>query len=164
MRFLISALVLGCTAAAAMAQTSDGESYDALSTSMASSVKLMSATIHRDLAEAAQSMPTDEYSFKPTPEVRTFGELIGHLASANFFFCAQVKGERPPMVTNYEKLTDKAALVKALTDSFTYCDGAYDATTDENFGSPVKLLAPKPSQARRGAVLFFNTTHKTSLR
>ena len=159
MRFLISALVLGCTAAAAMAQTSDGEYYDALSTSMASSVKSMRATIQRDLAEAAQSMPADEYSFKPTPEVRTFGELIGHLASANFFFCAQVKGERPPIVTNYEKLTDKAALVKALTDSFTYCDGAYDTTTDENFGSPVKLLAPKPIQAGRGAVLFFNTTH-----
>jgi len=103
---------------------------------MASSVKSMRATIQRDLAEAAQSMPADEYSFKPTPDVRTFGELIGHLASANFFFCAQVKGERPPMVTNYEKLTDKAALVKALTDSFTYCDGATMRPRTRTLGVP----------------------------
>ena len=63
----------------------------------------MRTTIQRDLAGAALSMPADEYSFKPAPEVGTFGEVIGHLASANFFFCAQVKGERPPMVTKLRK-------------------------------------------------------------
>ena len=62
-------------------------------------------------------MPADEYSFKPTPQVRSFAELVGHLASANFFFCAPLKGERPPIHANYEQLTDKVALVEALKDS-----------------------------------------------
>jgi uncharacterized damage-inducible protein DinB len=159
MRLLIAGFVLAAVVPALNAQTSDGEYYDELSPSMASVVKAMRGTIQRDLSDAAQSMPADEYSFKPTPEVRSFGELIGHLASANFFFCAQAKGERPPSPMNYEKVTEKAALVKALNDSFAYCDAAYDGTTDENFSTPVKLLAPKPSQAGRGAVLFFNTTH-----
>lgn len=58
----------------------------------------MHTTIQRNLAEAAESMPAEEYSFKPTPQIRSFAELIGHLASANFFFCSQVKGEHPPML------------------------------------------------------------------
>jgi len=159
MRFLITGLFLICAATSGMAQTSDGEYYEAFSPSMASVVKTMHTTIQRDLAEAAASMPADEYSFKPTPEARTFAQLIGHVASANFFFCSQVKGERSPATTSYEKVADKAALVKALNDSFAYCDGAYGATTDENFGQLVKLAGLRPSQAGRGAVLFFNTTH-----
>ncbi len=159
MRFLLAGFLVSAAASALIAQTSDGEYYDAFSPSTASVVKAMRLTIQRDLAEAAASMPAEEYSFKPTPEVRTFGALIGHLAMANFFFCSQVKGERPPIATNYEKVAEKAALVKALNDSFTYCDGAYEGTTDENFGQLVKMMGSKPSQAARGAVLFFNTTH-----
>ena len=41
-------------------------------------------------------MPAAEYAFKPTPDVRSFGQLIGHLASANFFFCSQAKSETSP--------------------------------------------------------------------
>ena len=159
MRFLFMGLVLSAAGASLVAQTSDGEYYDAFSPSTASVVKAMRATIQRDLAGAAANMPAEEYSFKPTPQVRSFGELIGHVAMGNFFFCSQVKGERPPIATNYEKVTDKAALVKALNDSFAYCDSAYDGTTDENFGQVIKLMGSKPSQAARGAVLFFNTTH-----
>jgi uncharacterized damage-inducible protein DinB len=159
MRFLITGLLLACIAIPSVAQTTDGEYYDAFSPSMASVVKSMHATIQRDIAEAARNMPADEYSFKPTPEVRSFAELISHVALANLFFCSQVKGERPASLATLGKLTDKAALVKALNDSFSYCDAVYGATTDENFGQLVKFPGAKPSEAGRGAVLFFNTTH-----
>jgi DinB superfamily len=148
MRFV---LLLVVAAAPVLAQTSDGEYYDAFSASAASVVKVMHATIQRDLAEAAFSMPAEEYSFKPTPQVRSFGELVGHLAMANFFFCSQVKGEK----INLEKVADKAALVKGLKDSFSFCDGPYDGLTDANFGQIVKMPGAKPSEAARGAVLFF---------
>ena len=158
MRLLIAGFLLACTVNPGMAQTSDGFYYDAFSPSMASVVKSMHATIQRDLADAVESMPADEYSFRPTPQVRSFAELVAHLASANFFFCAPVKGERPPQL-NSDKLTDKVALVKALKASFAYCDDAYAATTDENVGQLISMPGAKPSQAGRGAVLFFNTTH-----
>ena len=54
----------------------------------------MHATIRRNLAEAAEIMPADEYSFKPTPEVRSFAQLIGHVVFGNFYFCSQAKGEQ----------------------------------------------------------------------
>ena len=95
---------------------------EALSTSLAGVAKSMHATIRRNLAEAAESMPAEDYAFKPTPEIRSFGELIGHLANGNFFFCAQAKGEAPPSTTDFEKVTGKPGLTKALLDSLAYCD------------------------------------------
>jgi uncharacterized damage-inducible protein DinB len=160
LRDLMLSLVLVCVSVPGMAQTTDGSFADALSPSMAAVVKSMHATIRRNLAEAAANMPVDEYVFKPTPQVRSFGQIVGHIANANFFFCSQAKGERSPSTADFEKATEKAALVKALRDSLAYCDGVYAATTDANFSQLVKIAGPNGgSQAARGAVLLFNTTH-----
>jgi uncharacterized damage-inducible protein DinB len=159
-RVFALSLCLACASVSATAQTTDGGFAEALSPSMAGVVKSMHATIRRNVAEAAESMPADEYAFKPTPEVRSFGELVGHIVNANFFFCSQAKAERSPSTENYEKATEKTVLVKALRDALTYCDGAYVATTDSNFNQLVKIAGPNTgSQAARGAVLLFNTTH-----
>jgi uncharacterized damage-inducible protein DinB len=155
-------ILLICLTAAtsAAAQTSDAGFGDAASPSMAVVVKNMHATIRRNLAEAAESMPAADYVFKPTPEVRTFGEVIAHVAFANFLFCSQAKAEQPPSRESYAKATDKAVLAKALRDSLAYCDDVYAATTDANFNEQVKIPGPKGAgQAGRGAVLVFNTTH-----
>ena len=158
-RRLVFLLGLVCVSTSPAAQTTDAGFGDALSPSMASVVKAMHATIRRNLAEAAESMPTDEYAFKPTPQVRSFGEMIGHVAFANFFFCSQARGEKPPSTQNYEKATDKATLVKALNDSLIYCDKTYAETTDANFNTLVAIAGAKPGQSGRGSVLVFNTTH-----
>src|SRR6185369_16244399 len=130
--------------------------------SMAASAKTMHASIRRNLAEAAELMPPADYSFKPTPDVRTFAQLVGHVAFANYLMCAQAVGEKPP-TTNYEQLTDKAQLVKVLNDSLSYCDRIYEATTDANFNQATTVggLGPSIPQAPtiRGAVLMFNVTH-----
>jgi len=143
----------------AFAQTTGAGYGDALSPSMASVVKAMHATIRRNLAEAAEAMTAEDYAFKPTPDVRSFGELVRHVTNANFFFCSQAKGEKMPSTTNYEKATDRAVLVKALNDSLAYCDGVYSATTDANFSQVVAMSGQGNPQAARGAVLVFNTTH-----
>lgn len=142
------------------AQTTDAGFEAALSPSMASVVKVMHATIRRDLEEAAVNMPAAEYAFKPTPEVRSFGQIVGHVINANFFFCAQARGEKPPSSTNYEQTADKDTLVKALKESLAYCDATYTGTTDASFMQLVKLVGPGAGKdATRGSVLVFNTTH-----
>jgi uncharacterized damage-inducible protein DinB len=160
-RVFVLSICLAGISIPAFAQTSDGGADQALSKSMAASVKAMQATIRRDLAEAADAMPADEYSFKPTPQVRSFAELIGHVTNANFYFCSQAKGEKSPATQNYERVADKAALSKALKDSLAYCDDVYGGTTDENFSQALKLAAPGggPTETTRGLVLIFNTTH-----
>jgi uncharacterized damage-inducible protein DinB len=107
-------------------------------------------------------MPADEYTFRPTPELRTFGQIIGHLVKANFFFCSQAAGEKSPATADYEQITAKAALVKALNDSFVYCDRVYAATNDANFIQPVQIAhvaGAGSSNTVRGAVLIYNIAH-----
>jgi uncharacterized damage-inducible protein DinB len=159
-RRILPSICFLCLSVSAAAQTTDAGYEDALSPSLASVAKAMHATIRRNLEEAAASMPASEYSFKPTPEVRSFGQIVGHVINANFFFCAQARGEKPPSSTNYEQTADKDALVKALRDSLAYCDAAYSGTTDASFMQLVKLLGPGAGkEATRGSVLVFNTTH-----
>jgi len=159
MRLAVSVLCLLAMSSAAGAQTTDAAAFDALSPSLASVASSMHATIRRNLAEAVAAMPVDAYAFKPTPQVRSFAQLIGHVVNANYFFCAQAKGERPPSTTNHETLTDKAALVAALNEALAYCDAAYAATTDASFQQLVTLIGPAPKQAGRGSVLMFNVAH-----
>ena len=159
-RVLSVALVATAVCATAGAQTTDGGFNEALSTSMASVAKAMHATIRRNLAEAAEAMPADEFAFKPTPQVRSFAEVVGHVAMGNYFFCSQARGERMPATPNFERVGDKAALVKGLGDSLAYCDAVYSSTTDENFGQRIRVAGPDGgTETTRGAVLMFNTTH-----
>jgi len=156
----LASAALVCGAIPAAAQTTDAGFWDVLTPSNAAVAKTMHGGIRRNLAEAAAAMPPEEFAFKPTPDVRSFAELIGHLVNTNFIMCSQVKGEKSPGTQNYEKVTDKAALVKALDDALTYCDAVYGATTDANFQDIVNVSAgPRPSQGTRGMVLMFNTTH-----
>ena len=143
------------------AQTSDSGAGAALTPSTATSINNMHMTIRRNLIEAAEAMPAADFAFKPTPQIRSFAELLGHVASANNYFCSMAKGEPPPSTVNFERtVTDKAAMVKALGDALNYCDGVYKETTDANANQAVKLAGPGGGgQSTRALVLMFNTTH-----
>src|ERR1700690_1943805 len=73
-------------------------------------------------------MPAAEYSFRTTSQVRTFGEMIAHVADAQLRMCAVVKGEQ--VSANAASKTSKADLVSALKASFDYCDPVYASMTD----------------------------------
>ena len=161
MRHFISiVLSMACVAVPAAAQTSDGGADELLSTSGAASLKAMHGVIRRNLADAAAAMPADEYSFKPTPQVRSFAELVGHVINANFYFCSQARGDKPSFGGDYSKTTDKAALVKALSEALAYCDATYDGTTEATIGQAVSVQGRSGGKpTTRGLVLMFNTTH-----
>src|SRR6267142_6078709 len=76
---------------------------------------------------AAQKMPEENYSFKPTPEVRTFGQLVGHVADASYMFCSQATGEANPAKDIEKTKTSMADLVAALKDGVAYCNKAFDS-------------------------------------
>jgi uncharacterized damage-inducible protein DinB len=113
------------------------------------------------ITKSAAKVPEDVYSFKPTPEVRSFGQLIGHIADANYGICAAAAAEKPPVgedsANSIEKTkTSKADLEKALAESFAYCDKVHAAMTDAGGAAMVKFFGgdmPKLS------VLEFNTHH-----
>jgi len=89
---------------------------------------------------AAQKMPEENYSFKPTPEVRSFGQLVGHVADASYMFCSLATGEATPAKDIEKTKTSKADLVAALKDAVAYCNKAFDSMTDAKGSQMVKFM------------------------
>jgi uncharacterized damage-inducible protein DinB len=163
MRLSILVLCLTGFWSYAPAQTTDGGADQLLTTSLAATAKAMHASIRRNIIEAAEAMPAESYDFKPTPQIRTFAQLLGHVTDVNYFFCSEAKGAPYPSKTSASALTAKDAAVKALKDSFAYCDDVYAELTDANFNDHVTVagFGNKPTPTTRGQVLMFNTTHNT---
>jgi uncharacterized damage-inducible protein DinB len=140
-------------AAPAFAQAPAGASANPVSASLAGTL----AVVKGNILKSAEQVPENLYSFKPTPEVRTFGQLFGHIADANFMICATIAGEKSPMTTSVEKtVTTKAGLATALSESFAYCDKVYGATADVDGAKMVDLFGMKMAKL---AALGFNTAH-----
>jgi len=107
------------------------------------------------IIKSAELMPEANYAFKPTPEVRSFGQLVGHMANANFLICATAKGEKSPAAQDFEKTTEKAALVQAVKDAFAYCDAVFKLP-EASFATMTELFGRKMS---RLTVLMLNVGH-----
>ncbi|HEV8355990.1 MAG TPA: DinB family protein [Gemmatimonadales bacterium] len=149
-------IALGAMPAIALAQGSATPASPAAGFAVAS-VQPLYEMSRNWLIKSAEQIPEADYAFKPTPEVRSFGQLIGHLANANYMFCSAALGEKSPAMQDFEKTTEKAALVKAIKDAFAYCDGAY-RMTDEKAAGPAEL----PMENMKGSklwVLAFNVSH-----
>lgn len=108
------------------------------------------------ITKAAEQVSEANYSFKPTPEVRSFGQLFGHIANANFMICSIASGEKSTATGNAEQLKTKAEIQKALADSFAFCDKAWAAVTAAKAGEPVDVFGMKHTRA---SALSFNSAH-----
>jgi uncharacterized damage-inducible protein DinB len=87
---------------------------------------------------AAEKMPESAYDFKPTPEVRSFGQLIGHIADDQYAYCSAIKGENKP--SELERTSPpKTEMVPALKSAFAYCDSAYESLADTLATDKVKF-------------------------
>jgi len=114
-------------------------------------------TVRGYVLKSAEKMAEADYAFKPTPEVRSFGALLGHIANANYSICARAAGEKSPAPGDIEKTkTTKAELVEALNGAFAYCDKVLGAMTDAKGVEMVDFFGGKQP---RLAVLAFNTAH-----
>jgi len=100
--------------------------------SLSADVRTDYQTVRDYFVRAAEKMPEADYAFRPTPEVRTFGQQVAHVADDQYNLCAPAKGEtRKAAYQEIEHtLSAKGDLVAALKQAFAYCDGAYNALTD----------------------------------
>ncbi len=109
------------------------------------------------LTKAAAQVPEDQYAFKPTPDVRSMGELFAHVADANFGICGAAGGEKPPMTGIEKSKKTKAEITQALTESFAFCEKVFAGITDARANEVVKFFLPG-THTRLG-VLAFNGAH-----
>jgi hypothetical protein len=111
-------------------------------------------TLKMNATQSADKMPEADYGSKPSTmaEVRTFGQLWGHLAQSQFGQCAAAAGVPNPNQGRQleQELKTKADIVKALADSFAICDKAFAALTDQN---ATELVMQGRGQIARGALM-----------
>lgn len=110
-----------------------------------------------NILASARMLDEELYSFRPTEEVRSMGELFAHIANAQFAFCSAAAGESSPATENYEESrTTKAQIVDALETGFGYCDQVYSGMTDAKGAGAVTFFnGPNTSHG----VLAFNSAH-----
>lgn len=118
--------------------------------------KLLWADNAKNVTAAADDVPQSLYSFRATPDVRTFGEIIGHVAGSQSMFCAMALGEKPPAEDAVEKTAkSKAALVAALKQSTAYCERAYGISD----ASAMAMIDVFGAQRTRLFALMLNAAH-----
>jgi hypothetical protein len=116
-------------------------------------------SIKGNITKSAEQFPEEKYTWQPTPEVRSWARLIGHITDDNNGSCSAVAGvPRPPRVDNEDSANsaankmNKADLQKGLADSFALCDKAFGMVTDAN------MMERNGNRSKIGT-LIYNTSH-----
>lgn len=108
------------------------------------------------ITTVAEELPESTYAYKPTPEVRSFGQLVGHVAGAQYLFCASALGDPDRNEDDIEKTKKaKSDLVSALKASTEYCKKAY-AQSDKAAQAKIKLFG---QERTRLFALGLNANH-----
>ncbi len=110
-------------------------------------------SVKNNLTKSAEKVPDEDYSFKPTPEIRSFAEVMAHVVAAQTHTCGAILGEQSD---SHPKVETKAEIVSALKEAFGQCDKAYASLTEANATEMVKT--GRGERTRLGA-LIGNTTH-----
>ena len=122
--------------------------------SMSAEIKRAYESVKGNLMKTLDKMPDADYAFKPTPELRSFAEVLAHVANAQIHSCGAVAGDSKSL--DLAGKTSKADISAAVKDAFAECDKAYATLTDANVGDAIKT--PRGQATRIGA-LAGNTTH-----
>jgi uncharacterized damage-inducible protein DinB len=153
MKRVIPVLLVLCAVSAGAQQTVSASPSLAVGTA-----KAMWEQTTDFILKSAEQMPEADYAFRPTHDVRTFGQLIGHVAGAQAMICAAALGEKAASEDDIEKsTTTKAGLIAALRASSQYCQRAY-AQSDAASAATTSLFG---GQSTRLRALVLNVSHNS---
>lgn len=166
LRYLVSAMALSCALSlVGLAQTTAGAKAPAMMAKAPDHIAMMVAdwTRARDYTkDYMNAMPEDGYSFKPTPDIRSFAEQFLHLANANYMFAAAATGAANPNKVNLEKtdsMKTKAAAMKAVMDSYDFVIKAIQGADAKVLGESIKLFNQDMTRGVALAKAFEHQTH-----
>jgi uncharacterized damage-inducible protein DinB len=143
--------VLAGTGGLALAQSKPAAGAQPLSDAIRASWN----SAKKNIADSAQAVPESLFGYSPVPKtVRTFGQIVAHVAGANYEFCSAAKGEKSPHAeAAFESLAMKASIVKAWNESVAYCDAVFTALTDKSAGDAINMPFGMGKNVRTAALL-----------
>jgi uncharacterized damage-inducible protein DinB len=104
---------------------------------LTTTLSIFRSNMQDKIMNAADTMPESKYSYRPTKDVRSFGEILTHVADISYYLCSNMKGVAPPAPASGK--TSKTELIVYLKASFDYCDGAYSGFTDAHLNEPANF-------------------------
>jgi hypothetical protein len=110
---------------------------------VAKAFKDFAAQEAKNLVAAAEQMPADKYTVKPTPAQMSFADIMVHLAQGNDFLCGAIGGVKAPQRTNVAASASKDALVARLKETFAFCDQALAALDDSKLTEELPMFGGK---------------------
>ncbi len=113
--------------------------------------------------EYLDAMPEDGINYKPTPEIRSFAEQMLHLANANYNFASAASGKTNPYagksLEKMDEMKTKAALTKAVMDSYDFVLDGLKGATDAQMAENVKMGNREMNRELVYAKAFEHQTH-----
>lgn len=132
----------------------------AAQTTVAGSLLGLHGITQQHLMATAEDLSQEIYDFRPTEEVRTTGQILAHVAFAQFMFCSMAAGEDSPNAENFEETrTTKAQIVEALRMGFEYCAGVYDGMTNAQAAAARTIPFMPDTPMTAASILAFNSAH-----
>jgi uncharacterized damage-inducible protein DinB len=119
--------------------------------------------LKNNVTSSAEKMPEVDYFFKPTADIRGYGQLWAHVADAQFGMCSGPKGGANPRQgqPSFEALTTKAEVLKAVADSFAFCDDVFASLTEAS--AQEMISNGRGGQQSRAAALLGVIAHGSEM-
>jgi uncharacterized damage-inducible protein DinB len=111
---------------------------------LTTTISIFRSNMQDKIMKSADEMPESKYSYRPTKNVRSFGEILNHVADISYTLCSNVKGEANP-ISATAKVT-KTEIMAYLKGSFDYCDGVYSGFTDAHLNDPADFFGVKTNK------------------
>jgi uncharacterized damage-inducible protein DinB len=111
---------------------------------LTTTLSIFRSNMQDKIMKAAAAMPESKYSYRPTKDVRSFGEIVTHVADISYFLCSKAKGEANPAMDTAKD--SKTEIVAYLKGSFDYCDRVYSRFTDAHLNDPADFFGDKTNK------------------
>jgi len=139
-------MALSCVPCLAAAQSATAASPDPATSPVASAFVMNMRSEGRNLVAAAEAMPADKYSFRPTPAQMSFGQIVLHLAGGNDVFCSNLVGSPMPTRAKIDTTASKDEMVARLRETFDYCNTQLAKLDDSHLGEVIPLFGTRKAQ------------------
>src|SRR5271155_3711127 len=111
---------------------------------LTTTLSIFRSNMQDKIMKSADEMPESKYSYRPTKEVRSFAEILNHVADISYTLCSNVKGEATPATATAKG--SKTEIMAYLKGSFDYCDGVYSGFTDAHLNDPADFFGVKTNK------------------
>jgi uncharacterized damage-inducible protein DinB len=111
---------------------------------LTTTISIFRSNMQDKIMKSADAMPEGKYSYRPARDVRSFAEILNHVADISYTLCSNVKGEVNPATASAKG--SKSEIMAHLKGSFDYCDAVYSGFTDAHLNDPADFWGVKTNK------------------